>query len=171
MAMKIWADEHNDQFPDATIPGLKSSNEVFRNLVVDDILSDERIFGAKENRYQPDGKIGIAPAFAEAIGPSENHWMMMAGLKPRSPGIMPFVFENSLSPQWPLTWSGSKFNEPLRGRAWKNGKIIVGRLDNSVNVETLVSENGQLVLPPSFREDVEKAAKSPLRVLDIEEKK
>ncbi len=171
MAMKIWANEHNGQFPDATLPEAKSANEVFRNLVVDDIISEERIFGAKQSRYQPDGNIGTAPAFAEAITPGENHWMMMTGLNEKSPGIIPFVFENAFSAQWPLTWSGSMFNEPLRGRAWKNGKIIVGRVDNSVNVETLVPENGQLVLPPSFREDVEKAAKSPLRVLDIEEKK
>jgi hypothetical protein len=97
--------------------------------------------------------------------------MMVTGLKEKSPGITPFVFENSLRPQWPMTWRAEKLNEPLRGRAWKNGKIIVGRVDNSVNVETLVPENGQLALPRSYREAVEEANGSPLHILDIDEKK
>ena len=101
------------------------------------------------------------------------HWMMLAGLPMNSPAAasIPFVFENTLTPSWPLTWRLDPQNEPLRGRVWRKNSIIVGRLDLSVNVEKLVRENGVLVLPPLLREAADKQFKVPPRVLDIEEKK
>lgn len=171
MALKIWANDHNGHFPDSVIPNAKSSNEVFRKLIMDDIIHEERIFGARNSPFQADGKVGTQPGFADAVTPGENHWMTVAGLHDRSSGITPFVFENTFYPHWPLIWRGDRFNEPIRGRAWRNGKIVIGRLDNSANVETLAPHKSVLILPDILQKAIADHAKPPLRLLDVEQKK
>jgi hypothetical protein len=173
MAFKIWAEDEGGVYPDARLPATATANEVFRTLISDEVIQDERIFGARHTPFMPDGDVGTVPGFPRALQPGENHWMMMAGLPMNSPAAasLPFVFENTLTPSWPLTWRLDQQNEPVRGRVWRKNSIIVGRLDLSVNVEKLVRENGALVLPPLLREAAEKQFKGPPRVLDIEEKK
>ena len=173
MAMTIWAADENGVFPDSKLTPTATANEVFQILIRDEVLQDERIFGALRTHFKPDGDLGSAPNFPQALEPGENHWMMVAGFSNDSLAAtsIPFVFENTLTPSWPLTWRLDPQNEPLRGRVWRKNSIIVGRLDLSVNVEKLVRENGVLVLPPLLREAADKQFKVPPRVLDIEEKK
>ncbi|WP_146850603.1 hypothetical protein [Brevifollis gellanilyticus] len=172
MAMKIWAADEKGVFPDAKLPATATVNDVFRTLIRDEIIHDERIFGARLTPFKPDGQIGAAPNFAQALQPGENHWMMMAGLNNDSLATnAPFVFENTLNPAWPLTWRMDKQKQPVRGRTWLGDKIIIGRLDHTVTLEKLVREKGALTLPAKLRHAVEQDMKAPIRILDIEEKK
>jgi hypothetical protein len=57
MALKIWASENNGVFPDAKLPSPVSSNQVLRRLIQNEILEDERIFGATNSPFAPDGNI------------------------------------------------------------------------------------------------------------------
>lgn len=131
MALKIYAGDNNGVFPDG-----ETANLVFRKLIQKEVVQDERIFGGKVSPFVPDGNVGIAPNFEEAVSPGENHWMIVAGLKPGNAATIPFVFENSTNHAWPPVWRNDPQSLPLRGRVWRGGKIIAGRLDNSVNVES-----------------------------------
>ncbi len=72
-----------------------------------------------------------------------------------------------MSPDWPLTWDKDKVVQPVRGRVWKGGKIIVGRADNSVNLETLEKTSTGYQLPESFLKPRGKEAVPRLSILDI----
>lgn len=91
MAMKFYAEDHNGQYPTGV-----TANEAFRQLIQDELLPDERIFGSPVSRYNPDGNIGSAPDYAQALIPSELHWMLVDGMHLKSPGTQALVFENSL---------------------------------------------------------------------------
>ena len=133
MAMKAYAADHNGKYPKG-----KTANEVFRELVRADILQDERIFGSPLSRFVPDKDVGLAPDFAKAVGPGENHWLMLGGLRDDSLAIAPVVFENSLEASWPPIWDGSPYEGiRKRGQTWKGGRIVVGTNDGSVVVERL----------------------------------
>lgn len=169
MAMKIWAQEHDGAYPDSVAGDEASANGVFRILVQEEIIQDERIFGAKQSPFQPDGNIGQAPEFLEAVAAGENHWMMIAGQNVKSGGTCPLVFENALKPVWPLAWLPNYYLK--RGRTWRNGKIIIGRNDGSVNVETLENHSGELRLSDSTLKAFGMTSLTDVKVLDIEEKK
>jgi hypothetical protein len=169
MALRIWANDNGGVYPDAKLPGVKTSNEVFRVLFTEEIIQDERIFGGKGAPYQPDNNIGEAPDYLQALQSWENHWMMASGYQTRTPGHFPFVFENAMSPDWPLTWNKDKVVQPVRGRVWKGGKIIVGRADNSVNLETLEKTSTGYQLPESFLKPRGKEPVPRLSILDIKD--
>ena len=63
---------------------------------------------------------------------------------------MPLVFENPIAPAWPPQWNCDAAGQPKEGRAWRGGKIIVGRNDNSVNVESLATKKGPAVGPKAL---------------------
>jgi hypothetical protein len=133
MAMKAYAADYDGKYPMG-----KTANEVFRKLIQEDIILDERVFGCTLSRYVPDGDVGKAPDFAEAVRPGENHWMVVNGLTDSSPALTPLVFENALEASWPPYWDGSAYGKVRqRGQTWKKGKIILGLNDNSVSVEKL----------------------------------
>ena len=133
IAMKAYAADHNGSYPTG-----KTANEVFRELVREDILQDERVFGSPLSRFIPDNDVGLAPDFAKAVGPGENHWMMLGGLREDSLAIAPVVFENALEASWPPIWDGSPYEGiRKRGQTWKGGRIVVGSNDGSVGVERL----------------------------------
>jgi len=167
MALRIWANDNGGVYPDAKLPGVKTSNEVLRVLITEEIIQDERIFGGKATRYQPDGNMGEAPDYRQALQSGENHWMMASGYHTKTPGHFPFVFENAMSPDWPLTWNKDKVVQPVRGRVWKGGKIIVGRADNSVNLETLEKTSTSYQLPESILKPRGKEPVPKLTILDI----
>ena len=133
MAMKAYAADHNGKYPRG-----KTANEVFRELVRADILQDERIFGCPLSGYVPDNDVGLAPDFNKAVGPGENHWMVVDGLGDDALASMPVVFENALEATWPPVWDGTS-SEGLRkrGQTGKGGRIVIGLNDNSVCVEKL----------------------------------
>jgi prepilin-type N-terminal cleavage/methylation domain-containing protein len=155
MAMKIFANDNNSIYPDTynnpqTGGPALNANDAFRVLIQEDIIQDERIFGAKASMFMPDGNIGTAPSFDQALQAGENHWAMTQGQTTSSNGIMPLVFENPLAPSWPPQWNCDASGQPKPGRAWRGGKIIIGRNDNSVNVESLASKRGPAVGPKSM---------------------
>ena len=142
MSMKIFANDNNSIYPDTynnpqTGGQAITSNDAFRVLIQEDIIQDERIFGAKASKFIPDGNVGTAPSFDQALQAGENHWALTQGQTTSSNGIMPLVFENPLAPSWPPQWNCDAAGQPREGRSWRGGKIIIGRNDNSVQVEQI----------------------------------
>jgi len=155
MAMKIFANDNNSIYPDTynnpqTGGPAINANDAFRVLIQEDIIQDERIFGSKASMFMPDGNIGTAPSFDQALQAGENHWALTQGQTTSSNGIMPLVFENPLAPSWPPQWNCDAAGQPKPGRAWRGGKIIIGRTDNSVNVEQLATKRGPAVGPKAM---------------------
>jgi len=70
----LYAAEHGGNYPDAAAPSATSSNEVFRQLFITEIIDNEMIFGCPHSPANPDGKIGSAPDFSDAVKAGENHW-------------------------------------------------------------------------------------------------
>jgi hypothetical protein len=133
MAMKAYAADNAGKYPTG-----RTANEAFRELIRADILQDERVFGCTLSLYIPDNNVGEAPDFAKAVGPGENHWMVVDGLSDSSPPLTPVVFENALEASWPPVWDGSPYEKVRkRGQTWKGSKIVIGLNDNSVSVEKL----------------------------------
>ncbi len=64
-------------------------------------------------------------------------------------------------------WSHS--HKALRERSWCSGRIIVGRNDNSVNVEKLVKDSAPQVLRELPNEKKDDTRMTDFRILDIEE--
>jgi hypothetical protein len=169
MSLKIWAEDNDGAFPDATFPCPHSSNQVLRKLFQEEIIQDERVFGGIGSPFMSDNNFGEAHHFSHALEPGENHWAMVAGLNPRSEGSLPLVFENAINSEWPPKWLINQIT-PVRGRTWRGGRIIVGRVDNSVNVEKLVERNGVLTLPDTILKPGGKPLMPLPQVLGIEEK-
>ena len=168
MAMKIWAQENGGAYPDSFFQERPTANQVFRRIVQEEIIQDERIFGAKKSFVRIDGNIGVAPEFDQAVQPGENHWMMTAGLNTKSPANTPVVFENAISSTWPLRWFSTHQEELIRGRTWTKGKIIVGFNDNRVELIELQRKGDVLVLPDTVMIPNGTTPLPPLKVLDIE---
>ncbi len=168
MAVKIWAMDHDEAYPDSVCGPNASANVVFRQLFKDEVIFDDRIFGCRRSLFTPDGNIGAAPDFKQAVEAGENHWMMVAELTTKSPGYYPLIFENTLTPSWPLQWSRS--HKAVRGRSWRGGRIIIGRNDSSANVETLVKEGERYVLPELPNQKLDDKRLTDFKLLDIEEK-
>ncbi len=166
MAMKAYAADHNGKYPKG-----KTANEVFRELVRADILQDERILGCPLSGYVPDNDVGLAPDFNKAVGPGENHWMVVDGQGDDSLAYTPVVFENALEATWPPVWDGSPYvGIRKRGQSWERGRIVIGLNDNSVVVEKLYGADlrRQTVQPgPDGKSIFDLVPKAV--VLDIEE--
>ncbi len=171
MALRLYAEEHKGAFPDEVVPGITTANGAFRELIREQIIEDERIFSAIASPFIADGNIGQHPSYLEAVSAGENHWMMIAKLRSSDPGHYPFLMENARSNMWPPTWLSDQREKPLRGRAWLRGSIIIGRIDNSVNIVRLDKREGSLHLPESFLKPVGKPPLPDFQILDIEEKK
>jgi prepilin-type N-terminal cleavage/methylation domain-containing protein len=155
MSMKIFANDNNSIYPDTynnpqTGGMALTANDAFRVLIQEEIIQDERIFGAKASSFMPDNNIGTAPSFDQALQAGENHWALTQGQTTSSNGIMPLVYENPLAPSWPPQWNCDAAGQPRPGRAWRGGKIIIGRNDNSVNVELLATKKGPAVGPKAM---------------------
>jgi GYF domain 2 len=131
-AMRIYATDHNGNYPDSAALKAMSSNEAFHELFTDGVLNNESIFGCPlSSDGNPDGKIGSAPGFVEALQPGENHWALTKGLKDSSEAI-PFVFEAPAVSTWPPRWLYRRSESKDFGRTWRNGKIVIGSHDSSV---------------------------------------
>lgn len=148
IALRQYAELTGGNFPDATGKSLKSSNEVFRELFKDGIVTDERIFGGMRSRFVPDNEIGDPPDFKKALMPGECHWMLLKHPTPQAHPDTPILIENALNGSWPPRWSELPpsgftwfgFKKPVvreKGQAWRGRMIVIGRLDGSVSVEKL----------------------------------
>ncbi|MCP5556722.1 MAG: hypothetical protein H7A55_03125 [Verrucomicrobiaceae bacterium] len=146
-AMKLWAEDHDGAFPDGA-----TANAAFRQLIQDDVIQDERIFGCPTSPYNGDNNLGEPPEFHEAVAVNENHWMMIAGVTEKSPDLTPVVFENALSTILPLTWGPERKGLQVRGSTWTGGKIVIGFKDGSVALVDITRPDHPLAhLPPGTR--------------------
>ena len=146
ICLKAWAGENQGNYPDSyskTPP--ETANEAFRLLVQKGIIEDERIFTAPVSPFTNDNNIGEAPDYLEAVESGENHWCLVKGLNDQTDGNTPVVFENPVKGSWPPAWNADSAGKPVEGRAWKKGKVIIGRNDGSVRPEELQSTQGAAV--------------------------
>ncbi|WP_147263404.1 hypothetical protein [Roseimicrobium gellanilyticum] len=118
-----------------------SSNQAFKMLFAEGILENELIFGCPQSPYQPDGKIGTAPHFVDALKAGENHWMFTPHLSDSPGSSVPFVYENAAVATWNPKWNADAKRRPLPGRTWTKG-IIIGMHDKSVALEKLAATEG-----------------------------
>lgn len=147
LSLKQFSKDNNSQYPDTVQNPLtgglaQNANEAFRFMIQEQIVTDERIFGCPAG-FNPNNNIGLAPGYADALLPNENHWAMTANQTDTAVGNMPVVFENPSNISWPPLWNADtagQANTP--GRAWPGGKIIIGRNDGSVAVEALAGKKG-----------------------------
>lgn len=175
-ALKYYAAENGGVFPDShpgSFEGHKpTANRTFRALFIEKILGDrgvfpasEEIFGATNSPFKPDGIIGSAPLFLDALKPGENHWMMLQGQTTTTAGNAPFVFENTIKPQWPLQWDVGRDGQMVRGRTCPKRNIIIGFVDGSVQLKRVLNDDGIVEF------DLGKLFHGPPPpILDIEEK-
>jgi prepilin-type N-terminal cleavage/methylation domain-containing protein len=146
IALKSYAGDNNGNYPDADKNNPpQTSNDAFRLLIKRSLLEDERVFGSPASPFTGDNNIGEAPDYQEALEAGENHWVMTKGLTDSASGNAPFVFENPVGEGWPPMWNCDAAGQPKEGRAWKGGKILIGRNDGSVNPERLESAKGDNV--------------------------
>ncbi len=147
-----FAGENNGLYPDSVNNPLTggpavTSNEAFRMLFIEELSKDERIFGCPASRFIPDGNVGQAPSYDQALQGGENHWSMTGGQSTTSTSIMPLVFENPAAVSWPPQWNCDAAGQPVPGRSWQGGKVIIGRNDGSVETVKLASTKGASVPP------------------------
>lgn len=170
----MYAEEHGGQYPDSIV-SQRTSNAVFRQLFVEDILDNEMIFGCPTGPFTPDGNVGsYSPARLEAVKPGENHWAMTAGLSTSAQGTIPLVFENPVTATWPPTWNADAKGSSTRGRAWSRG-ILIGVNDGSVEFHQLAENRGTSVPLKKSRDgkDLFELAIDPVKfpkgeILDVE---
>jgi prepilin-type N-terminal cleavage/methylation domain-containing protein len=146
IAIRLYAADENGKYPDQDSANPASTaNVAFRNLIMAGSLEDERIFGCGASKYQPDGNIGTAPQYEEAVKAGENHWMMTGDLNDSATGGMPLIYENSVSLGTDPTWNADAAGRSIRGRTWSGGKIIVGTNDTSVELMRCEATKGSSV--------------------------
>jgi len=143
IALMTYAGDHDGHYPDTDASNPATSNDAFRPLIQAEWLEDERVFSAPASPFLGDNNIGEDPTFFEALESNENHWCMVKGLTDESDGHLALMFENPAHTYaWPPLWNADKAGQPVVGRAWKSGTILVGRNDGSIMPEKLISPKG-----------------------------
>lgn len=144
--LKIYAGDHQGQYPDQKVSDARTSNEVFRELFKAEVAENEFIFGSPNSSDgNPDGNIGQKPDFIEAVKPGENHWAITKGLTDLDSGNIPLVYESPADATWPPTWNPDYAGTTKPGRTWSGDKVIIGFNDGSVAVMPLKSSKGMHV--------------------------
>jgi hypothetical protein len=172
-ALRIYSGDHGGSYMDNAkvddIETPKSSNEDFRILFTEGVLDNEAIFGCPYSPYVPDGKIGTAPKFEDALKAGENHWMQTYGLSDSASGSIPLVYENAAVVEWNPKWNANIKRRTAPGRAWTKG-IIIGMNDSSVSLQPLAAIHGSEVPLKAFSEgeNLFTQHKYDFEVLDIE---
>ncbi len=146
IALKNYAGDHDGKYPDADKTDQpQTSNDAFRLLVKAGLIEDETVVNIPNSPFHADGNIGKAPDFKQAFAALENPWCMTKGLTDSSSGDAPLLFEAAPEAGWPPLWNADAAGQPVIGRTWKGGKIIIGRNDGSVAGEKLESTKGTSV--------------------------
>lgn len=168
LGMKQFSKDNDGWYADGgqSATGLASANQVFRRLFQAGVMEEECVFGCPGSRFVPDGHIGTAPDFKEALEPGECHWIWLKHQKDSSAGNIPVIVENALETGFPPRWDVSEQAGIRKGRARKGRQIIVGRNDGSVQVEKL-GENGSVEL---WSREFTPGQITQLSYWDIEEK-
>lgn len=170
MALKLYSSDHVGRYPD-TDGIVANSNEVFRSIILEQILDREDIFGCPDSVFVPDNDLGKAPAFAGAVKAGENHWAMTAGLTDSDPSSIPFIFDNSATTAWPPKWAPSNGGIRTKGQAWSDDTVIVGTNDGGVSSMPLArgKEGDAMNLKPYAHTRAEVFnPKVPHPILDVE---
>lgn len=170
MAIKVWALDHDGQYPSAIVPeDRRSANAVFRELFRAGILTQEvDPFSPPESPFRADGIIGEPPDFSQAVQAGENHWMMVDGMTTASPGHYPLIFENALDGSWPPKWQPQSAGKLTRGRVWSDETILIFFNDNSGRFMKLKRTGDHLTLPDEVLAPKGLSTVPTLKVLDIE---
>ena len=136
-AMRIFASDNNGNFPGSSTSNggtpASDANTAFQELFTGGVLNNENIFGCPNSiDGNPDGKIGAAPQYSEALKQNENHWALTLDQTDSSSGSIPLVYEAPKTASWDPTWDVSASAGNKAGRAWSGAKIIIGSCDSSV---------------------------------------
>jgi hypothetical protein len=91
-SLRIFANDFKGHYPDSLVRYSGTANKAFKGLVAEGYADDERIFGGEISPFYADGRIGLGPDFAGAVGPSENHWMMLGGLTVHDNSQHPLIY-------------------------------------------------------------------------------
>lgn len=165
VSLKQYAADNNGQYPDASPDPVGTSNQAFRRLFKEGILYDEAIFGPSKSPLGPDGNIGAAPEFEQAVTPGENIWAMTADLRDDSSGTIPLVYDAPIQNTWPPAWAEPTSEHKL-GEARPGRRIVVIHNDGFGTVETLVRQPGTGLLVPA--NSASWNTEGPHRVLNAE---
>jgi len=172
--LKKFSQERNSQYPDSVSNPMtgtfaQNSNDAFRFMFQEEIVTDERVFGCPAGMV-PDNNIGLGPIYAQALTAGENHWAMTANQTDATVGQMPLVYENPATVVWPPQWNADIAGQAKEGRTWPGGKIIIGRNDGSVTVEALGGKKGLIgpkMMMGGLNIFTQAAQNIPQRVLQI----
>jgi hypothetical protein len=138
LVLKPYSMDHDSSYPGEDQTNVLSSNQAFRELFKEQIITDERVFGCPTSLFNSDNNSGRPPDFEDALRPGECHWMLLRGQTAHSHAKMPLIIENSLNTSWPPRWDVSPLQGiRQRGQAWRGRQIIIGRNDGSVQLEKL----------------------------------
>lgn len=96
--------------------------------------------------------------------------MMVEDTTIASRGDQLLIFENALEASWPPMWKSHSAGQLVRGRTWRQDKIIVGFNDVRVEVIRLKPSGDHLTLPDEVLAPKGLPPLPALKVLDIEEK-
>ena len=178
LSIKLYSSDEGGRYPDqdATNPG-STANIAFRNLFIAGATQDEKFFGCGASPYLPDGNVGTAPDYSEAVKAGENHWMMTGGLSDSAPGGIPLVYENAVSGGSDPAWNADAAGQSKKGRTWSGGKVVVGTNDGSVEVQKCQAASGSAVTLKAvgeggknlFTQFASEGEESAVKVLEIEE--
>lgn len=168
--LRIYSSDQSGKYPDADLPSVRSSNEIFRQLFVAECIDTEMIFGCPMSVFVPDGRIGSKPKYLDALTAGENHWAFTKGLDDSSPGDIPLVFENPSDASWPPKWDPDLAGTKKPGRTWSNGKVIVGYNDSSIGTEATLTTTGKRIelRPKSGGAPVFPLGNPQLSILNVE---
>ncbi len=175
-----YASDNSGHYPDFGKDLSKlTSNQAFHELVKEGLVQDETIFSCPGSPFTSDKDIGLAPDYAKALTPGENHWMLVAGLKNNSPAHYPVMMENAVEATWPPKWlpypsyisrklASIPGRKPLRGRSWENNAVIIAFNDASVQAVQMDLKDDRLHLPESTLKPEGKEPLPTLKILNIE---
>jgi len=181
-------------FHGGAYPAGMTANDALRELIKEQLITDERVFSSPASPYVADNNLGSAADYNLALQKNENHWAMTKGLtKPsstyQSAIAAPLIFENPAVSSWPPQWNVVAANKPVAGRALKvhnvvsaderkgpafggdmtGYSIVIGRTDGSVTNEKLGTPSGgnATVEPDASGKNIFEQA-GPHEVLDVE---
>ncbi|CAN5369005.1 hypothetical protein BH23VER1_BH23VER1_21930 [soil metagenome] len=165
LGLKLFAGDNHGSYPTGG-----TANKAFQELVKAQVIDKEDVFGCPNSIVgQPDGDLGTAPSYAEAVRANENHWMMTDGLGDSASGQYPILFEAATSASLDPTWNGSLAGTSVKGRTWSGGKVIVATNDGSVTTYKTANPSADSPLAPlgSGGENVFTRVTIP-KILDVE---
>jgi len=179
-AQHLYASDHDGHYSDDGLDLTKATaNAAFRRLFQEALIEQERIFSYYDSQFMPNGDIGKAPDYKQALTAGENHWMMVAGMTQESPSHYPLVIENSLDAIWPPTWTTPRrlpvFAPEILGLTRMRGQVLsvgttaIGFNDSSVQTVKLEEKGDHLHLPKSVMEPEGKTPLPVMKLLDIDD--